>query len=73
MAPTSGDQTRSLSERAGIPIIAGSIAGCIEICVTYPFEFAKNSMQVQPGRFRSFFHAIHFNVPLFLKCRARFA
>ena len=41
---------------------AGAVAGGIEICATYPLEFAKNSMQVQPGRFSNFIHAMKFNV-----------
>ena len=49
-------------EKVFIPIASGSVAGGIEICITYPLEFAKNSMQVQPGRFRSLVHAIQYNV-----------
>ena len=43
-------------------IVAGGVAGAIEICITYPLEFAKNSMQVQPGRFSNLIQAMKFNV-----------
>jgi hypothetical protein len=49
-------------DKAVVPVLAGTVAGSIEICITYPLEFAKSSMQVQPGRFRSMFHAVQFNV-----------
>ena len=49
-------------ERTAIPVLSGAVAGNIEICITYPLEFAKNSMQVQPGKFRSLFHAVRYNV-----------
>lgn len=45
-----------------VPVASGSVAGGIEICITYPLEFAKSSMQVQPGRFRSMVQAVRYNV-----------
>jgi len=64
---TASDDAAPSAARAGlekvvIPIVSGSVAGAIEICITYPLEFSKNSMQVQPGRFSSLFHAIRYNV-----------
>lgn len=33
------------------PFLAGGLAGVLEICLTYPLEFVKNSLQLQPGRY----------------------
>ena len=39
------------------PFLAGGISGVLEICITYPLEFIKNSLQLQPGRFAGPVHA----------------
>ena len=30
------------------PFLAGALAGCIEICCTFPFEYTKTQLQLQP-------------------------
>ena len=40
----------------------GGFCGLVEITVTYPLEFIKNSMQLQPNRFRTPLEALRVNV-----------
>jgi solute carrier family 25 citrate transporter 1 len=40
----------------------GGFCGFLEITTTYPLEYVKNSMQLQPNRFRSPIHAFQVNV-----------
>lgn len=40
----------------------GGFCGLVEITVTYPLEFIKNSMQLQPKRFRTPLEALRVNV-----------
>lgn len=42
--------------------LSGGLTGIIEICITYPFEFIKSSLQVQPGRYSGPLHALRSNV-----------
>lgn len=39
------------------PFLSGGLSGVLEITITYPLEFVKNSLQLQPGRFRGPVHA----------------
>lgn len=39
------------------PFLAGGVSGVLEICLTYPLEFVKNSLQLQPGRYEGPAHA----------------
>ncbi len=42
--------------------LAGGVSGILEISCTYPLEFVKNSMQLQPSRFRGPLHALRSNI-----------
>jgi len=39
---------KSKLKTIGITVMAGSITGAIECCITYPLEYAKTVMQLYP-------------------------
>ena len=49
-------------KRSRHPFLAGGVSGGIEIMITYPLEFIKNSLQVQPGRFAGPMAAARYNI-----------
>ena len=51
-----------MPERPRHAFLAGGVSGILEISCTYPLEFVKNSMQLQPSRFRGPLHALRSNV-----------
>jgi solute carrier family 25 citrate transporter 1 len=56
------NKNKNRSEASISRFTIGGFCGLIEISITYPLEFVKNSMQVQPGRFQNPIHCFKTNV-----------
>ena len=50
-SPTPSSRPPPARKRARHPFLSGGLSGGLEIVITYPLEFIKNSLQTQPGRY----------------------
>lgn len=62
MKSTTPPPKKKRAQASTTRLIIGGFSGIIEITTTYPLEFIKNSMQLQPNRFQSPFEAFRVNV-----------